>query len=56
MISRNLPPGILCSRCLYPTIVIDKKGKQKKKYEYKNMMTPYGKLKSLGNAEQYLKE
>jgi transposase InsO family protein len=42
--------------CLYPTIIIDKKGKQKKKYEYKNMMTPYEKLKTLENAEQYLKE
>lgn len=42
--------------CLYPTIITDKKGKQKKKYEYKNMMTPYDKLKSLTNAEQYLKE
>ncbi len=42
--------------CLYPTIIIDSKGKQKKKYEYKNMMTPYDKLKSLPQAEQYLKE
>lgn len=41
--------------CLFPTTVIDKKGKQKKKYEYKNMMTPYEKFKSLPNAEQYLK-
>lgn len=42
--------------CLYPTVTIDAKGKQKKKYEYKNMMTPYDKLKSLPHAEQYLKE
>ncbi len=41
--------------CLFPTTVVDKKGKQKKKYEYKNMMTPYEKFKSLPNAEQYLK-
>ena len=41
--------------CLYPTIIIDNKGKQKKKYEYKNMMTPYDKFKSLPNPEQYLK-
>lgn len=34
----------------------DKKGKQKKKYEYKNRMTPYDKLKSLEQAEQYLKD
>jgi len=42
--------------CLFPTVIIDKKGKQKKKYEYKNMMTPYEKFKSLKNAQQYLKE
>jgi len=42
--------------CLYPTLVIDDKGKQKKKYEYKNMMTPYEKFKSLADAEQYLKK
>lgn len=41
--------------CLYPTIIIDNKGKHKKKYEYKNMMTPFDKFKSLPNAEQYLK-
>ena len=41
--------------CLYPTTVIDSKGKQKKKYKYKDMMTPYEKLKSLDKAEQYLK-
>lgn len=42
--------------CLYPTTIIDSKGKQKKKYEYKNMMTPYEKLKSLPNANSFLKE
>ncbi len=42
--------------CLFPTIIIDDKGKQKKKYEYKNMMTPYEKFKSLPDAQQYLKE
>jgi hypothetical protein len=42
--------------CLYPTLIVDEKGKQKKRYEYKNMMTPYEKLKSLDQAEQYLKQ
>src|SRR3990167_8924729 len=42
--------------CLYPTFVIDKKGKEKKQYKYKNMMTPYEKFKSLPDAEIYLKE
>lgn len=41
--------------CMYPTVIIDDKGKQKKKYEYKNMMTPYEKLKSLPGADHYLK-
>ena len=40
---------------MYPTVTIDEKGKQKKKYEYKNMMTPYEKLKSLPEANCYLK-
>ena len=41
--------------CLFSTTIVDHKGKQKKKYEYKNMMTPYEKFKSLADAEQYLK-
>lgn len=40
--------------CLYPTLTVDSKGKQKKKYDYDNMMTPYEKFKSLPEAEQYL--
>ncbi len=42
--------------CLYPTTIVDKKGKEKKQYKYEDMMTPYEKLKSLDNAEQYLQE
>jgi transposase InsO family protein len=42
--------------CHYPVVIIDEKtGKQRKKYPYANMMTPYEKLKSLPNAERYLK-
>lgn len=41
--------------CFFPEIITDKKGKQRKKYPYKNMMTPYDKLKSLSNAKGYLK-
>jgi hypothetical protein len=33
----------------------DSKGRQRKRYPYKLMMTPYEKLKSLPLAEQYLK-
>ncbi len=42
--------------CLYPTTIVDTKGKEKKKYYYKDMMTPYEKLKSITNATSYLKE
>jgi len=41
--------------CFFPEIKTDNKGKQRKIYQYKNMMTPYEKLKSLSNAEKYLK-
>jgi hypothetical protein len=41
--------------CFFPEIKIDAKGKQRKIYPYKNMMTPYDKLKSLVEAVQYLK-
>lgn len=42
--------------CFFPEIEINDKGKQVKKYPYKSMMTPYDKLKSLPNAQQYLKK
>ncbi len=41
--------------CFFPEVIVDKKGKQRKTYPYKNMMTPYDKLKSILNAEQFLK-
>lgn len=41
--------------CLYPTAITDKTGK-KKKYDYKNRMTPYEKFKAIENAHQCLKE
>lgn len=41
--------------CVYPTVSIDAKGKEKKQYDYKNTMTPYEKLKSIPDAEQYLR-
>jgi len=41
--------------CYYAEIITDEKtGKQHKKYPYKNMMTPYEKLKSLSEAKAYL--
>lgn len=41
--------------CFFPETITNDKGKQKKVYPYKNLMTPFEKLKSLSNAEQYLK-
>lgn len=42
--------------CFFAEIHTDEKGKQRKKYPYKAMMTPYDKLKSLPDSEKYLKE
>jgi len=41
--------------CYFPSTIIDKKGKEKKVYRYKDMMTPYEKFRSLPRASQYLK-
>jgi len=41
--------------CFFPVPREDKKGKIKKSYPYKAMMTPYEKLKSLSDAARYLK-
>jgi transposase InsO family protein len=40
--------------CYFATTVRDAKGKERKKYLYEQMMTPYEKLKSLPNATSYL--
>src|SRR5487761_2367445 len=41
--------------CLFAETITDPKGRQRKRYPYKQMMTPYEKLKSLPNAAQFLK-
>lgn len=41
--------------CFFPEVIIDEKGKERKKYPYKNMMTPYDKLRSLSDVQSYLK-
>jgi transposase InsO family protein len=41
--------------CFFPEITLDKKGKEQKTYHYKNMMTPYEKLKTLPEVKTYLK-
>jgi transposase InsO family protein len=42
--------------CAFPITVKDKKGKIKKKYRYQDYMTPYEKLRSIPDAQIYLKE
>lgn len=41
--------------CLFAETITDAKGRQRKHYPYKLMMTPYEKLKSMPNAEHCLK-
>ena len=41
--------------CYFPTTLVDKKGKQRKKYKLSDMMTPYDKFKSIEGAKHYLK-
>jgi hypothetical protein len=41
--------------CLFAEILTDAKGRQRKHYPYKLMMTPFEKFKSLPLAEQFLK-
>ena len=41
--------------CFFPVVETDDKGKQKKTYLYKEIMTPYDKLKSLPHADHTLK-
>lgn len=41
--------------CLFAETITDAKGKERKKYRYKNMNTPYEKLKSLPDAFKFLK-
>ena len=41
--------------CFFPETVTDHRGKQIKRYPYRLMMTPYDKLKSLPNPDEFLK-
>ena len=40
--------------CFFPVVIIDQKGKEKKKYPYDTIKTPYEQLKSLVRVETYL--
>jgi len=41
--------------CFFPETITDAKGKERKKYRYENMSTPYEKLKSLPDIDKSLK-
>lgn len=41
--------------CFFPETITNAKGKQQKTYPYRSMMTPFERLKSLPDVEQYLK-
>lgn len=41
--------------CFFPVETLDAKGRLRKTYPYEHMMTPYDKLKSLAEAQQYLR-
>lgn len=41
--------------CFFPETITDEKGKQRKKYRYEGMMTPYEKFKSIPKG-RYLKD
>ena len=41
--------------CFFAETITDAKGKQRKRYRFETMMTPYEKFKSLGHPERFLK-
>ena len=41
--------------CYFPSIITDKKGKERKQYRYDDMMTPFEKLLSLPRPSLYLR-
>jgi hypothetical protein len=40
--------------CFFPVVIIDEKGRVRKKYSYETVKTPYEQLKSLSGVETYL--
>lgn len=55
--SEYLNPYINFHRpCFFPETITDAKGKERKRYRYEQMMTPYEKLKSLPDAALHLKD
>jgi len=41
--------------CFFPSVELDAKGRQRKRYRHEDLMTPYDKLRSRPQAGQYLK-
>jgi hypothetical protein len=41
--------------CFFPVVITNNQGQQRKHYSYEQMMTPYEKLKSLPQAQPFLK-
>ena len=53
---RHLNPYVNDHRpCLFPVTVTDPTGKQRKRYPYASLMTPYETLKSLTDTKTHLK-
>lgn len=54
--ANHLNPNVSFHRpCFFPETITNAKGKQRKRYRYEDMKTPYEKLKSVPEASQYLK-
>ena len=55
--NKHLNPYVNYHRpCFFPVIITDSKGRQKRKYPYEKMMTPYERFKSLPEAMDYLRK
>ena len=55
-VTTHLNPYVNFHRpCFFAQTFTDKKGRQRKRYPFENMMTPYEKFRSLEKPEQYLK-
>jgi transposase InsO family protein len=55
-LSEYLNPYVNFHRpCFFPETITDAKGRQRKRYRFETMMTPFEKFKSLPRPEQYLK-
>lgn len=42
--------------CFFPEVIMDHKGKLRKRYPYQNLLTPYEKLRAIPHGESFLKQ